>query len=61
VVHNEKITEENWSSSSRGRQFWEEVNHCVWGSETIEEFEGSWKAIIEKSHLKNNEWLQGRY
>jgi hypothetical protein len=27
-------------------EFWEEVNRCVWGSETIEEFERRWKAIM---------------
>jgi hypothetical protein len=42
-------------------EFWQEVNHCVWSSETIEEFESRWKAILEKYNLENNEWLQGRY
>jgi hypothetical protein len=42
-------------------EFWQEVNRCVWGSETIEEFESKWKAILEKYNLENNEWLQRRY
>jgi hypothetical protein len=42
-------------------EFWEEVNYCVWGPETIEEFESRWKAILTKYHLENNECLQGRY
>ena len=42
-------------------EFLKRVNSCVWGSETIEEFESRWIAIISDYHLENNEWLQGRY
>jgi hypothetical protein len=37
------------------------TNSCVWGSESIEEFESRWQAWITKYHLDNNEWLNGRY
>jgi hypothetical protein len=37
------------------------INSCVWGSETVEEFESRWQAWITKYHLDNNEWLIGRY
>jgi hypothetical protein len=42
-------------------EFWDDVDRCVWGSKTIEEFDSRWKAIEEKYHLQNNEWLKGRY
>jgi hypothetical protein len=41
--------------------FWKRVNSCVWGSETIQEFESRWQAIITDFHLENNEWLARRY
>ena len=45
----------------RDDEFRTMVNSCVWGSETIEEFESRWQAWITKYHLEGNEWLQGRY
>ncbi|PUZ51039.1 hypothetical protein GQ55_6G134700 [Panicum hallii var. hallii] len=42
-------------------EFRKMINSCVWGSETIEEFESRWQAWIAKYHLENNDWLAGRY
>jgi transposase-like protein len=42
-------------------EFRKMINSCVWGSESIEEFESRWQAWITKYHLDNNEWLHGRY
>jgi hypothetical protein len=42
-------------------EFRKMINSCVWGLETIEEFESKWRAWITKYHLGNNEWLIGWY
>jgi transposase-like protein len=42
-------------------EFRKMINSCVWGSETIEEFESRWQYWITTYHLENNEWLTGRY
>jgi hypothetical protein len=42
-------------------EFRKMINSCVWGSETIEEFESRWQAWIAKYHLENNDRLHGRY
>jgi hypothetical protein len=42
-------------------EFRKMTNSCVWGSESIEEFESRWQAWITKYRLDNNEWLNGRY
>jgi len=42
-------------------EFWKRVNFCVWGSETTEEFESRWLALLSDYNLGNNDWLEGRY
>ncbi|KAG2598759.1 hypothetical protein PVAP13_5KG398207 [Panicum virgatum] len=42
-------------------EFWKRVNLCVWGSETTEEFESRWLALLSDYNLGNNDWLEGRY
>jgi len=43
----------------------EELNNyfksCVWGSETPTDFESTWKAIMVRFKLKNNDWLSHMY
>lgn len=34
---------------------------CVWGSETLDEFESRWSSIISDFGLKDNEWLKDKY
>lgn len=38
-----------------------ELYNCINLTETIEEFESSWNAIIDKYDLRRNEWLQSLY
>ncbi|XP_039804890.1 protein FAR1-RELATED SEQUENCE 5-like [Panicum virgatum] len=45
----------------KDEEFLKRVNSCVWGSETTEEFERKWHAIMSDYHLENNEWLDRRY
>jgi hypothetical protein len=42
-------------------KFWADLNKCVWGSETQEEFEMWWNAVITNHDLQGNEWLANRY
>jgi hypothetical protein len=37
------------------------LNGCVWGSETPEEFENQWNAIMIVYSLERNEWLAHKY
>jgi hypothetical protein len=38
-------------------EFNKSFKSCVWGSETPEEFEETWKFIIARFELEKNEWL----
>jgi hypothetical protein len=47
--------------TNHDKEFWATLNTCVWGSETREEFEMRWNAIIAAYGLESNEWLANRY
>ncbi|XAR61496.1 hypothetical protein NMG60_11015938 [Bertholletia excelsa] len=38
-----------------------EFQRCINVTETVEEFETSWEALLRKYHLEDNEWLQSMY
>jgi hypothetical protein len=42
-------------------QFWKRMNSCVWGSDTVAEFESQWRSIITDFGLEKNEWLTKRF
>jgi zinc finger SWIM domain-containing protein 3 len=56
-----KLPEKIDANLLKDDEFRKMINLCVWGSETIEEFESRWQAWIAKYHFENNEWLVGRY
>ncbi|KAJ7967050.1 FAR1-related sequence [Quillaja saponaria] len=41
--------------------FESEFNKCVNETETIDEFESSWKSLLERYFLTDNEWVQSLY
>jgi hypothetical protein len=47
--------------TNHDKEFWAVLNNCVWGSETREEFQMRWNAIIAAYGLESNEWLANRY
>jgi hypothetical protein len=47
--------------TNRDKNFWEDLNKCVWGLETREEFEMQWNSIIVAYGLQGNEWLANKY
>jgi hypothetical protein len=57
----EKMPEKVSFPTNQDKQFWKDLNECVWGSETGEEFEMRWNAIITSKGLQKNEWLFNRY
>jgi hypothetical protein len=57
----EKMSEKVGFPTNTSDQFWCDLNKCVWGSETPDEFEMSWNAIITNFGLQGNEWLANRY
>jgi hypothetical protein len=57
----EKMPEKVGPPTNRDKHFWEDLNKCVWGSETGEEFEMQWNSIIVAYGLQGNEWLANKY
>jgi hypothetical protein len=53
----EKVPEKVGPPPNHDKEFWDILNNCVWGSETREEFEMRWNAIIDAYGLQSNEWL----
>ncbi|CAO2840985.1 unnamed protein product [Amaranthus hypochondriacus] len=45
----------------RNPNFQVELYNCINLSETIEEFESSWAAMVDKFDLRRNDWLQSLY
>jgi hypothetical protein len=43
------------------RAFWSALNTCVWNSETKEEFEIRWNALIHDYGIESSQWLTYRY
>jgi transposase-like protein len=57
----EKMLEKVGSPTNKDKQFWANLNECVRGSETQEEFEMRCNAVITNHGLQGNEWLANRY
>jgi hypothetical protein len=57
----EKVSEKVGHPTSHDKEFWDALNTCVWGSETPEEFEMRWNALMDAYGLESNEWLANRY
>jgi len=57
----EKVPEKVGPPINHDKEFWSALNTCVWGSETREEFEMRWNAVIHDFGLESNEWLAYRY
>jgi hypothetical protein len=57
----EKMPEKVGAPTNKDEQFWRDLNECVWGSETGEEFEMLWDALIVGNGLQGNQWLANRY
>jgi hypothetical protein len=57
----EKVPEKVGPPINHDRAFWSALNTCGWDSETREEFEMRWNALIHDYGLESNEWLAYRY
>jgi hypothetical protein len=57
----EKMSEKVGHPTNNNKDFWNDLNGCVWGSETPEEFENRWNAIMIVYSLERNEWLAHKY
>jgi hypothetical protein len=57
----EKVPEKVGPETRTDKLFWASLNACVWGSETGDEFETQWNALIIKYGLEGNAWLANRY
>jgi transposase-like protein len=57
----DKFPEKVGPPTNQDKQFWAALKTCVWDSETREEFETRWNAIIPAYGLESNEWLSNRY
>jgi transposase-like protein len=51
----ENMSEKVGFPTNKDKQFWADLNECVWGSETQEEFEMRWNAFITTNGLQGNE------
>jgi hypothetical protein len=51
----EKVPEKVGPPTNQDKEFWAALNTCVWGSETREEFDMRWNAIIAAYGLEKNE------
>jgi hypothetical protein len=57
----EKVLEKVGPPTNQDKEFWAALNTYIWGSETREEFDMRWNAIIPAYGLEKNEWLTNRY
>jgi hypothetical protein len=57
----EKMPEMIGPPTNKDQRFSSTLNGCVWGSETGEEFEMRWNAIVVVNGLQENDWLANRY
>jgi hypothetical protein len=57
----DKVPEKVRPSLREDQDFWDRLNSCVWGSETLEEFESNWSSFINDFQLNGNEWFSIRY
>jgi transposase-like protein len=57
----DKVPEKARPSLREDQDFWDRLKSCVWGSETLEEFESNWSSFINDFHLNGNEWFSTRY
>ncbi|GAB2280668.1 hypothetical protein Dimus_039422 [Dionaea muscipula] len=40
------------------KEHYAEFKHCIWNSDTPEEFEWGWQQVVERANLSGNEWLK---
>ncbi|CAK8532881.1 unnamed protein product [Lathyrus sativus] len=52
-----KVSEKIGGSMNANEEFNTSLKSCVWGSETPNEFKATWKSIMTKFDLENNDWL----
>jgi len=57
----EKVPEKVSPSLREDKDFWDRLTACVWGSETIVEFESQWNSFITDFQLMGNEWFSTRF
>jgi hypothetical protein len=57
----EKVGDKVGPPTRHDPNFWSRLNACVWASETGEEFEMQWNAIITDFGLGENEWMTNRF
>jgi hypothetical protein len=61
VAHYGEDVEKVGHSTNKDPQFWDDLNKCVWGSETKQGFEMRWNELLTGYGLHGNEWLVNRY
>jgi hypothetical protein len=57
----EKLPERASPSLREDQEFWDTLKSCVWGFETIEEFDTQWYCFVTKFQLMSNEWFSTRF
>jgi hypothetical protein len=57
----EKVPERVSPSLRENQEFWDALKSCVWGFETIEEFETQWHCFVTKFQVMGNEWFSTRF
>jgi hypothetical protein len=57
----EEVPEKVGPPTNHDKEFWTALNNCVWGSETREEFQMRWNAIVAAYDLESNKCLANRY
>jgi hypothetical protein len=57
----EKMSENFGFPTNKDKHFWADLNECVWGSETQEEFVMRWNVVITIHRLQGNELLANKY
>ncbi|PNY09356.1 protein FAR1-related sequence 5-like [Trifolium pratense] len=56
-----KVSEKVGVSLNGNSEFNNKFKSCVWGSETPDEFEATWKSVMIEFELEKNEWLSHMY
>ncbi|MCI36553.1 protein FAR1-RELATED SEQUENCE 5-like, partial [Trifolium medium] len=56
-----RVSEKVGVSLNGNSEFNNKFKSCVWGSETPDEFEATWKSIMIEFELEKNEWLSHMY
>ena len=56
-----KNSEKVGVSLNVNKKFYNHFKSCVWGLETQNDFESTWKAIMVRFKLEKNDWLSHMY